>query len=140
MKKYCMKCGSPTDFSIVKPKFCSNCGNSFETGLVASVDSVAKKNNIKINKSLSNIQNDIDIDFEEDQIDDIKNVPNISEINCDYEVNKHKGVKFKSVINNPIPPSKNKSERPKGKKMSKKDMQEFLDNFKKESGSIRPKK
>ena len=30
MKKYCMSCGSPTDYSIKIPLYCSNCGKSFD--------------------------------------------------------------------------------------------------------------
>lgn len=138
MKKYCMKCGSPTDFSLTKPKFCSSCGTSFEVGLAVDINIPSKKTVNKFNRPLTNKIEDYIED--EDGFNDVKEVPNISEINCDYEVVKHKGVKFKSVIDNPIPGASSKINRPKGKKMSKKEMQEFLDNFKKESGSIRPKK
>jgi len=138
MKKYCMKCGSPTDFSMAKPKFCSSCGNSFEMGLAVDITNQPKKSFTKINKPLENIA---DIDYDgDDSHDEVLSVPDISEINCEYEVKKHQGVKFKSVIDNPLPPSRIKAERPKGKKMSKKETKEFLDSFKKEAGSIRPKK
>lgn len=136
MKKYCMKCGSPTDFSMIKPKFCSSCGNSFEIGLGVDIIPQAKKSFTKIPQPPENIA---DIDYDDDN-DEVTEVPNISEINCDYEVKKHQGVKFKSIIDNPIPPSSVKASRPKGKKMSKKEVKEFLDSFKKEAGSIRPKK
>jgi hypothetical protein len=29
LKIYCSDCGSPTEYSLNKPKFCTNCGNSF---------------------------------------------------------------------------------------------------------------
>jgi hypothetical protein len=29
LKIYCSECGSPTEYSLNKPKFCTNCGNSF---------------------------------------------------------------------------------------------------------------
>lgn len=143
MKKYCMNCGSATDFSFVKPKFCSSCGTTFDTGLAVdisirkpSVNNISKPN--IPNKALNKV-NISDEDYDDGQ--DVLHVPNVSKIDCDYEVQKHQGVKFKSMVDSNIPPiPTSKIPKQKGKKMNKKEMKEFLDEFKRESGSIRPKK
>ena len=144
MKKYCMNCGSATDFSFVKPKFCSSCGTTFDTGFAVDI-SVRKPNVNNIskpnipNKSLNKI--DISNEDYDDDGQDVLHVPNVSKIDCDYEVQKHQGVKFKSMIDSNIPPiPSSKGPKQKGKKMNKKEIKEFLDDFKRESGSIRPKK
>lgn len=140
MKKYCINCGSATEFSFNKPKFCTNCGKSFDIGLAVEVkENVIKKpiNNMK--KPQINIEeNDLDLEDGED----VLSVPEISKIDCDYEVKKHQGIKFKKMMDNPFPSlaSSSKEKKVKGKKLSKKEVQQFLEDFKKESGSIRPKK
>ena len=40
MKMYCLSCGSGTEYSLNKPKFCASCGSSFTS--TASI-SPAKK-------------------------------------------------------------------------------------------------
>lgn len=144
MKKYCMNCGSATDFSFVKPKFCSSCGTTFDVGLGVDI-SIRKPNIINniskpsvINKNLGKIDSSTE-DYDDGE--DVLHVPNLSKIDCDYEVQKHQGVKFKSMVDSNIPPMPAfKGPKQKAKKMNKKEMQEFLDAFKRESGSIRPKK
>lgn len=145
MKKYCLKCGSATEFSFTKPKFCTNCGNSFEIGLAVELKSNNPKKIIGQKPFVKPSNLSLDNDNFEDDYDgeDVKDIPNISQIDCDYEVRKHEGIKFKKMIDNPMPSlrtSNAKTQKAKGKKLSKKEIKEFLDEFKKESGSIRPKK
>jgi hypothetical protein len=140
MKKYCISCGSGTEFSSVKPKFCSGCGHNFDTsfGTAKPIErAIASK--IKPNIQLNN--NDIEIDDNDDYDGEVNHVPNINELNVDYEVKKYEGIKFNKMMNDPMNASfgQLKKEKIKGKKISKKEAQDFFDNFSKEAGAIRPK-
>ena len=44
MKRYCISCGSPTEYSAKKPLFCSSCGKSFDKIEQAEVRPVVQKN------------------------------------------------------------------------------------------------
>jgi len=62
MKNYCQNCGNPTDYTLVKPKFCSFCGISFGKDVIKS--SIIKA---KIQPVLS--EDDLQV------VDDVENVP-----------------------------------------------------------------
>jgi hypothetical protein len=141
MKKYCINCGSGTEFSSVKPKFCSGCGHNFDTSFAGVKPPVKQTIERKIKPNIS-LDNSIEIDNDDDfDHNDVNHVPNINELNVDYEVQKYQGIKFNKMMDSPINPSFGslKKEKIKGKKVSKKDAQEFFDNFSKEAGAIRPK-
>ena len=149
MKKYCTNCGSATDFSFVKPKFCSNCGSNFDNLNFQSISklspsqveitSTKPKNPNIYKKSIDlNIEN-IDDDYE-DGID-VRSVPNINNLVYEYQSTKKDSLKFKDIINNPNNPEASpKRERAKKRRMSKKDVQNILEEFKNEAKAIRSKK
>ena len=135
MKRYCTSCGSPTEYSLKKPIFCSNCGNSFDKIQInkATLKLIPEKRTI--NPVVAN-----NLDYEIDnEIDDV-NVPNISQIQIDVESDnnpKAKGIKLGELLGTSSPAEKKPREKIKGKKNSKK---QILEDFAKEAGTIKRSK
>jgi len=136
LKIYCTECGSPTNYSVSKPKFCSNCGKSFD--------------NTVVNKSLYqkptttkpiDVEVDDDFDDPEDDISTVNKVPSIRRL--DVEIDQFQVQKQKTKIGDIVGSAKTsaKKERIESKKLTKSQMAEqrkkFLEDFKKEAGSIR---
>lgn len=135
MKKYCTDCGSPTEYSIKPPLFCSNCGKSY--------NNISVPNKVEVKKIESKVKNlnvEADYDYDDDsEGEDLNYVPNISNLQMDLDIPKNKSVKLGSLLgtsnhdeedikfNNPIP----------NKKLSKK---KILEDFAKEAGSIKKSK
>jgi hypothetical protein len=135
MKKYCTDCGSPTEYSIKPPLFCSNCGKSYNNTSVPNKVEVKK-----IESKVKNLNVEADYDYDDDsEGEDLNHVPNISNLQMDLDIPKNKSVKLGSLLgtsnhdqedikfNNPVP----------NKKLSKK---KILEDFAKEAGSIRKSK
>jgi len=137
MKRYCISCGSPTEYSLKKPIFCSNCGNSFDKIQVNKVTQKPIAEKRTINPVIAN-----NVDYEIDnELDDII-VPDISkieiEIKSDNDI-KNKGTKLGEIIGTAIPSEGEKKVRQKikGKRNSKK---QILEDFSKEAGTIKKNK
>lgn len=132
LKIYCTECGSPTNYSVSKPKFCSNCGNPFEKVVVNKVQ-LQKK-------TISQVKN---IDIEEDDNYDeteseVNYVPEINKIDCEIIEVKNRGEKIGNIVGTSSGGEKIK--RPKnGKKLTKAERKKFLEDFAREAGSLRPK-
>jgi hypothetical protein len=114
---------------MVKPKFCSSCGNSFN----------GNKQEIKKSK----IVMDVDIEDQNEDLEDYENKASIESIkkirNLDYEINTSK--KIKETIGDLVGTSNNieeiyNNDNIPQKKLSRK---EFLEQFSKEAGSLRGK-
>ena len=135
MKRYCTSCGSPTEYSVKKPIFCSNCGNSFDKVQINKVTPKPIPEKRTINPVIAN-----NLDYEIDnEIDDV-NVPNISQIEIDVESDnnaKAKGIKLGQLLGTSSSGEKKPREKIKGKKNSKK---QILEDFAKEAGSLRKNK
>ena len=135
MKRYCIDCGSPTEFSLRKPLYCSNCGKPFD-----KVSPLNKASNIFSSKNdeVVLVEND-----DEDELDSSGPVGhlNINNIEVDVDLPKVKKESIKSIIGTEKPDrkpnKKNKNIKSKPKLISDKD---FLSEFSKEAGSIRKKK
>ena len=84
MKRYCTSCGSPTEYSVKKPIFCSNCGISFDKTQVNRVLSKPIIEKRTINPVVAN-NLDYEIDNQLDNETDNINIPNISQIQIDIE-------------------------------------------------------
>ena len=84
MKIYCQKCGTATEYSLNKPKFCFNCGSGFST-----VNASAPK---PINNIPKVTQNE-----EEEEIS-VEKVPDISKLDFDIDVRPQKGVKLNNLM------------------------------------------
>ena len=133
MKKYCMSCGNPTEYSLKIPNYCSNCGLSFNK-------SQPNKQNIKpkLEKPVESIDFEDDDDFEE--IDSSVIVPKINRLVLEDDgVNapKPKGVKIKDLVGTgSTGPNKKEKNKKNQKSASRK---KILEDFASEAGSIRPK-
>jgi hypothetical protein len=143
MKRYCPDCGSPTEYSIKKPIFCSSCGNSFEKNIAIPVQKNKPINQqAQVQKPIIakkiNIPNpDLDLD-DSDYEEDIQVVPEISDIQIEsYNEQNNKGVKLKDLMGTETNPIKKQKNKLKIKKASKK---QILEDFAKEAGSLRKKK
>jgi hypothetical protein len=133
MKTYCSICGHPNAYTIKKPKFCNECGQSL--GILKAKVSPAGQvppEPIVVEES----QNDIIA----------KKILTLKELDVEIESSPLRGMTLGEIIeasseypqnDDPIRPS------PKGKrgskKMTKKAQKEFLDNWQKEAGAMRKK-
>jgi hypothetical protein len=137
LKLYCPECGNPTSYSVSKPKFCSNCGNSFEKTIINKIQTEKPSFN-KIQPSKKVIaRNEEDFDDDEDDFQEINYVPDIKKLDCDIIESKKQNLKIKDIIGTADPIDN--SQRNKTKKLSKTERKKFLEEFQKEAGSLRPK-
>jgi len=133
MKKYCTTCGSPTDYSLKLPLFCSSCGKSFDTNNTSA--SKAQSKQIIAKQNLEEDQyEDEDSDSEE-----INYVPDISDLDVDLQVPQNKPVKLGSILgtSKDVESIQLSNVDNPNIKMSKK---KILEEFAKEAGSIRKNK
>jgi hypothetical protein len=140
MRRYCLDCGAPTEYSLKKPVFCSNCGNSFEKNTQVSQPVVQKVQLQKPTIAKKTYIPDVDIDDDQDfndNEDDITTVPEISKIQVETATERpNRGVKLKDLMGTGENTKRNKI-KVKGKKTSKK---QILEDFAKEAGSLRKSK
>jgi len=141
MKRYCLDCGAPTEYSLKKPVFCSNCGNPFEKNTQVSQPVVQKvqlqKPTIAKKTYTPAVYIDEDYDDDGDDNETITNVPNISKIQVETaSENQNRGVKLRDLMGTGENVKRNKV-KIKGKKPSKK---QILEDFAKEAGSLRKSK
>lgn len=135
MKRYCTSCGSPTEYSVKKPIFCSNCSVSFDK---TQVNTIVPKPIIEKRTISPVVANNLDYEFD-NEIDNI-NIPNISQIQVDIESDnnsKAKGIKLGQLLGTDTQTEKKPRERIKAKKSSKK---QTLEDFAKEAGTIKKSK
>lgn len=144
LKIYCTECGSPTTYTATKPKFCSSCGKSFDKLVVNKVllqkPTVDKPvNQPKVpRKILPRLERKAEVENydEDDDYSDINYVPEIN--NLDIEIQENP-ISKKTKIGDIIGSAKSspKREKIKGKSVTKADRKKFLEDFKREAGSIR---
>ena len=114
MNIYCKSCGAPTVYGSKKPKFCSNCGYAFAG---------ASKPTPSYQES---------IETEEEVVSDL---PQISSLDVEIEVDKVQGVQFGSIIGTAAPPKE--GDFPQADPEAKVDSEKFLADFLKEAGTSR---
>jgi hypothetical protein len=145
MKRYCITCGSPTEYSTKKPLFCSSCGKSFDKMEQVEVKPVVQKTliqkkTIATKKYIEDENSDVDYDIDNDpDSDEDVVVPDISKLeveNDPQESFKNKGEKISSLIGT----SSSKSKRNKVVKNSKTSKKQILEDFAKEAGTSRKSK
>jgi len=138
MKRYCISCGGPTEYSIKKPIFCSNCGASFEQNTEKVIEKVQIKKPIIAKKIyIEEPELDNDINYDDDQ--DVNEVPNISKLQVETQSDQVvRGVKLKDLMGTSgSENSKKERRKEKAKKVSKK---QVLEDFAKEASSLRRSK
>lgn len=122
MKLYCQQCGSPHEYTLKKPNFCQNCGDTLSK---MSAAAVIKE---KIVPKAAVVAHDDDDDDE----DDGSQVPDIQGLEFDSDATPIRGIKLGSVVGTS---SGEKVEPDSSPKISKKDM---IEEYKREAGSLRP--
>lgn len=138
MKRYCLDCGSPTEYSLKKPLFCANCGSSFDKNTNQPLVQKVQLQKPTIAKKTYTPELDVedDQDFDNNE-EDITSLPNISRIQVETAAEKpNRGVKLKDLMGTGENTKRDRSKN-KGKKVSKK---QILEDFAKEAGSIRKSK
>lgn len=115
MKIYCQRCGSATEYSFDKPKFCSTCGNGF----ALAQSSPPRQRTAPPPK----------ITQKEEEDDGPERVPDISSLEVEIEASPRKGEKFGSILGTQS--ASNAEERVKGGEVNK---EQVLESFKKEAG------
>lgn len=125
LKIYCSNCGSPTEYSLKKPSFCSSCGNSF-------FNSVSHQKIIRpISKNIKSLEQEED--FDNDQ--DINNVPAINKLDFDINFEKNPVEKISDLASS----AKDNPYREPGFFVDNHSAKNILEEFAKEAGAIRPK-
>ena len=114
MKTYCPECGTKMEYIAKKPKFCSNCGYAFAG---------ASKPKPSYQES---------IETEEEVVSDL---PQISSLDVEIEVDKVQGVQFGSIIGTASTPKE--GDFPQADPEAKVDSEKFLADFLKEAGTSR---
>jgi hypothetical protein len=147
LKLYCTECGSPTSYSASKPKFCSSCGTSFDKlvvnkvllqKLTADKPAAPKKISPRLQKATNTQDEDTDPDFDdpEDDINDVNSVPPIRRLDVEIDQGYPSA---KTKIGDIVGSSRGGAKREKiqGKPTTKADRKKFLEDFKREAGSVR---
>ena len=146
LKLYCTKCGTPTSYTSLKPKFCSGCGNSFDKSpinkilepkpITAKLEQIRRISPKIPSRPQFEGDDDDNDDYDKDN-QEINHVPNISNLDCDIDEPRQKRVKIGDIIGS----NKNASrrEKQKNKSQTKAERKSFLEDFQKEAGSLRPK-
>ena len=119
MRVYCSHCGAASDFTAAKPKFCHKCGKSFGVSTASDPEPQAS-----LQESL-----------EQETIDEEEQIPNIGGLEVDISHETHFKHSFGGLVGTSDGPS-DSLPRKKEKRISKK---KFLEDFKKEAGSIKKK-
>lgn len=133
LKIYCTDCGSPTSYSAAKPKFCSNCGKSFENTIVNKV--------LPQKRTIAKIKKALDYDYDEDfsNESDVNKMPDISEIEYEISSTKYEGQSIKEIMGTRKDQDSFKEDIKKGKKQNKADKKKILEEWKREASAIRSK-
>ena len=115
---YCSECGTPHEYVGKKPNFCTNCGFSF-SGLKKS--------------SVANLEES------EESEEIIEEIPEIDGLQVEIEPYGNSGVKIEDAVAMGAQEggTPEKTKRQKGKRLTKKSREEFLNNWQKEAGTSR---
>jgi hypothetical protein len=153
LKTYCTECGSPTTYTSAKPKFCSACGTPFDKLVVNKVllqkptadkpvtQNRPQKRILPRIERKAEVENYDDNDDDYDDYDNVNTMPEINDLDIEIQETPRQKIKIGDIVGS----AKNGSKREKiqTKKLTKNQMAEerkkFLENFKKEAGSIRGK-
>lgn len=133
LKAYCSKCGSPTEYSLAKPKFCTNCGFSFINNTAVANKSIQAQPPVKAKKIINE-----DYDEYEDEnveVEEIKELPNIENLDFDITISPSNIEKIGDLAGT----SKENFLRRQEDNTTPQSDENFLENFAKEAGAIRPK-
>ena len=146
MKRYCINCGSATEYSLKKPIFCAYCGNPFEKNnenpkqIIEKVQLQKKTIARQLPEQNLELEDKDNDNYDENDNDgtDVTKVPNISNIQVETDnFKKDRGVKLRDLMGTESSSIKREKNKTIGKKTSKK---QTLEDFAKEAGSLRKNK
>jgi len=136
LKIYCSECGSPTEYSLSKPKYCTNCGNSFsgvkKEEKVALPVQMQKPTITKAKRP--NIEPE---DYEDDdtEITEVNEVPDID--NLDFDINIQRDVVEK--IGDIVGSSNQQNTLRQNRSKIVINKKEQLESLRKEGSALKPK-
>jgi hypothetical protein len=130
LKTYCAECGSPTEYSISKPKFCSSCGKSFFNNISTQSKLIQKSNPVK-----TKIVAEEDYEDDDIEVNDVRELPDIQDLDFDVTINPSNSEKIGDIAGT----SKQNDLRQREDYVNPDINENFLENFAKEAGAIRPK-
>jgi len=125
MKYFCSKCGKTTAYNLQLPKFCSNCGQSFNAKL-------NNNNELKLKEKA----NDLEEDDEELNYENFNNI-NFKKIKPSFKLDiyKPKNESLGGLIDNPTKPIDFSNSNIENQH---KTQEQILQEFQKEAGLLRP--
>jgi predicted RNA-binding Zn-ribbon protein involved in translation (DUF1610 family) len=129
MNIYCKSCGAATPYGSKKPKFCSNCGESFIS--VAKTQAQPAKPQKPQKQVVAQETYD-----DEDIIDDSPQIPNISRLEADIDSGRIQGVKLGEIAGTANEDDEGYIRPSDGSEISPK---QALKQLQQEGGSIRQK-
>lgn len=136
LKIYCSECGSPTEYSLSKPKFCTNCGNSFlgvkKEEKVALPVQIQKPTITKAKRP--NIEPE-DYEDEDTEITEVNEVPDID--NLDFDINIQRDVVEK--IGDIVGSSNQQNTLRQNRSKIVINKKEQLESLRKEGSALKPK-
>jgi hypothetical protein len=122
---YCQSCGTPHEYTTKKPNFCQNCGFQFNASIAKNIPQESQK--------LTSRDEEDEYYDDEEESEDV--VPDIKDLDIDIEVNPQRGYKIREIAGTAS--SSEGFEREREPRVSR---EEFLNSFKKEAGSMRPRR
>ena len=120
MKAYCQKCGSGTEYSFDKPKFCASCGTAL---------SISHASNVPKTPTKRQPQREITPDNDEEEIGEARMPDNIHKLDVEIERSSNRRVKLENLMGTQSQGFE--QETSQGIKLNKKDA---LESFKVEAG------
>ena len=120
MKAYCQKCGSGTEYSFDKPKFCASCGTAL---------SISHASNVPKTPTKRQPQREITPDNDEEEISEARMPDNIHKLDVEIESSSNRRVKLENLMGTQS--QGYEQENSQGIKLNKKDV---LESFKVEAG------
>jgi hypothetical protein len=141
---YCPNCAAPNFYTLNKPNFCANCAVSFSSFEEATAQTLKKpevKPEIKLgvkNSFRERLLNKrAQAEAQNIEENEITELPDINELQIEPLGEKPKGIRFGDLVEQGAKTkkgAKDNIDRPKGKKMSKK---EILAEFKSEASNLK---
>ncbi len=127
MKLYCQSCGIPHEYSIKKPNFCQGCGFQFNKSVAKAAEAPVVKPKFAIE--------DLEDNYDGEEQSQPDSVPDIKDLDVEIEVSPQRGMKLGDIAGTAA--SSERFDRGNEASVSK---EEFLKEFQREAGSIRPGK
>lgn len=124
LKMYCKKCGAGSEYTLEKPHFCQKCGNGFNSLSSTLINDDKPTQLLKTEPPL-----------EQENEEESFNFNNLNKLSVDIEIQKASSTTIEDLLAEPYSGQREEEYfyiEPMGK-------EEFLEQFKREAGSLRRK-